>query len=130
MKTVLTVDPSQVVRAVVERHLERFDCRVVEATSADAALAAVHAHTPDLMLVEAAAHAAAARSGDTRYLAIPVVLLTTDHPGSVRLSDDPPVVASLRKPFDRASFDGAVGKLLGAPRLASAPMQVAHGGAR
>ncbi len=130
MKTVLIVDRSQVVRAVVERHLERFDCRFVEATTADDAIAAVHAHDPDLMLVESTAHAAAARSGDARYLETRVVLLTTDHPASVRLRDDAQVIASLRKPFDRTSFDGAVATILGGPRAASTAMPAAQGAAR
>jgi CheY-like chemotaxis protein len=130
MKTVLTVDPSQVVRAVVERHLERFDCRMIEATTADEAIAVVHADAPDLVLVEAAVHAAASRGGDARYVEVPVVLLTTDHPASIRLRDDPCVVAALRKPFDRASFDGAVAKVLGTPRGTSPTMRVAQGAAR
>ncbi len=130
MKTVLTVDRSQVVRAVVERHLERFDCRFVEATTADDAIAAVHAHDPDLVLVESTVHAAAVRSGDARYREARVVLLATDHPGSVRLHDDPQVIASLRKPFDRTGFDHAVAKVLGAPRSAAAAMHVAQGAAR
>ncbi len=130
MKTVLIVDRSQVVRAVVERHLERFDCRFVEATTADDAIAAVHAHDPGLLLVESTVHAAAARSGDARYLETPVVLLTTDHPASARLRDDAQVIASLRKPFDRATFDDAVAKVLGAPRSASSGLRVAQGAAR
>ena len=130
MKTVLIIDRSQVVRAVVERHLERFDCRVVAATTADDAIAAVHADDPDLMLVESTVHAAAARDGDTRYLETSVVLLTTDHPASIRLRDDRQVIASLRKPFDRASFDAAVAKVLGAPGHASRALGVAQGAAR
>jgi len=130
MKTVLIVDRSQVVRAVVERHLERFDCRFVAATTADDAIAAVHAHDPDLLLVESTVHAAAARSGDARYLETRVVLLTTDHPASVRLRDDAQVIASLRKPFDRATFDDAVAKVLGLPRSASTGLRVAHGAAQ
>lgn len=124
MKIVLVVDRSQVVRAVVERHLERFDCRVVEATAADDAIAAARAHRPALMLVEAGIHAAARRSGDASYLATPLVLLTTDHPASARLRDDPGVVASLRKPFDQSSFDRAIRSVLGAPR--DAPAAGAH----
>jgi CheY-like chemotaxis protein len=129
MKTVLTVDQSQVVRAVVERHLERFDCRVVEATTADDAIAAVHTHEPALLLVESGVHMAAARSGDARYLETPVVLLTTDHPASLRLRDDPRVIASLHKPFDRASFDEAVAKVLGTPHGAPGA-RVAQGASR
>ena len=129
MKTVLTVDPSQVVRAVVERHLERFDCEVIEATTADAAIAAVNARGPDLIVIESGVHTVVARVGDNRYMGTPVVLLTTDHPGSVRLCDDPRVVASLRKPFDRASFDDAVVKVLGPPR-APATARAAQGAAQ
>ncbi len=128
MKVVLTVDRSQVVRAVVERHLERFDCRVVEATAADEAIAAARAHRPVLMLVEAGIHAAAVRNGDAAYLATPVVLLTTDHPASARLRDDPGIVASLRKPFEQSSFDRAVRGVLGAPQDAPLPSRHAPQG--
>ena len=127
MKIVLVVDHSQVVRAVVERHLERYECRIVEATTADDAIAAARAHRPALMLVEAGVHAAARRSGDAGYLATPVVLLITDHPASTRLRDDPGVVASLRKPFDRSSFDRAIGGLLGEPRAVPSVPHAAQG---
>ena len=128
MKIVLAVDRSQVVRAVVERHLERFDCQFLEATTADQAIVAAREHRPAFMLVEAGIHAAAVRSGDAGYLATPVVLLTTDHPASTRLRDDPAVVASLRKPFDQSSFDRAVRGMLGAPRsVPVASMRAAQG---
>lgn len=131
MNIVLTVDRSRVVRAVVERHLERFDCQVLEATTADEAIAAAREHRPGLMFVEAGVHAVATRSGDAAYLAAPVVLLTTDHPASVRLRNDPGVVASLRKPFDQASFDRAVAGILGAPRgTAAGHAPTAQGGLR
>lgn len=119
MKIVLTVDRSRVVRAVVERHLERFDCVLLEATTADDAIAAAREHAPALMLVDAAVHAAAAPRGDAAYAAVPVILLTTDHPGSARLADDRHVLAHLRKPFDQATFDRAVRGVLGAPRAAA-----------
>ncbi|MBI3767517.1 MAG: hypothetical protein HY271_03360 [Deltaproteobacteria bacterium] len=131
MKIVLTVDRSRVVRAVVERHLERFACLSIEATTADEAIVAAREHRPALMLVEAGVHAVAARSGDAAYLAVPVVLLATDHPASVRLCDDASVVASLRKPFDQSSFDRAVRGVLGTPQVAAAAnVHAAQGASR
>lgn len=131
MTIVLAVDRSQVVRAVIERHLERFDCQFLEATTADEAIAAVRAHRPAFMLVEAGIHAAALRSNDAAYLATPAVLLTTDHPASARLRDDPAVVGSLRKPFDQSSFDRAVRGWLGAPRdVPVASLRVSQGASR
>src|SRR5689334_608510 len=115
MRIVLTVDRSRVVRAVVERHLERFDCLAIEATSADEAIVAAREHAPALMLVDAAVHAAATRNADAAYANVPVVLLTTSHPGAERHADDPRVVAQLRKPFDQSNFDRAVRTVLGAP---------------
>jgi CheY-like chemotaxis protein len=116
MKTVLSVDPSRVVRAVIERHLERFDCELREATTADEALAAIAAAPPDVMLVDAGAHAVAVRRGDAGYDAVPVVLLTTDHPASADHEHDPNVVATLHKPFEQSGFDRAVRRVLGTPR--------------
>jgi len=129
MRIVLTVDRSRVVRAVVERHLERFDCLAIEATTADEAMVAAREHAPALMLVDAAVHAAATRNGDAAYTNVPIVLLTTDHPGAERHAHDPRVVAQLRKPFDQSSFDRAVRGVLGAPRAGlskTAPAQVAR----
>jgi CheY-like chemotaxis protein len=116
MQTVLTVDRSRVVRAVIERHLERFDCLPIEATTADEAIVAAREHAPALMLVDAAAHSAATRAADAAYAAAPVVLLMTNHPGAERHADDPHVIARLRKPFDQSSFDRAVRSVLGTPR--------------
>jgi CheY-like chemotaxis protein len=131
MKIVLTVDRSRVVRAVVERHLERFGCLSIEATTADEAIAAAREHHPALMLVDAGVHAVAARGEDAAYLEVPVVLLTTDHPASTRLRDDPCVVACLRKPFDQSSFDRAVRSVLGSPQVSpAARVHAAQGASR
>jgi CheY-like chemotaxis protein len=115
MKSVLSVEPSRVVRAVIERHLERFDCAVREATTADEALAAVQEEPPDLVLIEAGAHAVAARRNDPAYGAVAVVLLTTEHPASARHESDANVVATLQKPFEQSGFDRAVRSVLGTP---------------
>ncbi len=116
MRTVLTADRSTVVRAVVERHLERFDCAAIEARNSTEAIAGAREHRPALMVVDAAVHVAACREADPAYDAVPVVLLTTDHPASEPDPGDTRIVASLRKPFDESSFDRAVAKILGEPR--------------
>ena len=119
MKSVRSVNPSRVVRAVIERHLERFDCAVREATTADEALIAVHEEAPDLMLIEAGAHAVATRRNDPAYDAVAVVLLTTEHPASARHESDANVVATLQKPFEQSGFDRAVRSVLGTPLVAT-----------
>jgi CheY-like chemotaxis protein len=116
MRTVLTADRSTVVRAVIERHLERFGCLAVEATNAAEAIAEARERPLALMVVDAGVHAAASREADPAYDAIPIVLLTTDHPASVPDPDDARIVAILRKPFDESSFDRAVTAILGEPR--------------
>jgi len=115
MRIVLTVDRSKVVRAVVERHLERYGCVAVEATNADEAIAVARECTVSLILAESAAHAAAVRRRDARYDAVPIILLTTDDLGEPSHDGDPHVVATLRKPFDRPRFDAAVGGVLRMP---------------
>src|SRR5258708_7861290 len=82
MRNVLTADRSSVVRAVVERHLERFGCLAVEATNAAEAIAEARERPLALMVVDAGVHAAASRESDPAYDAVPIVLLTTDHPAS------------------------------------------------
>jgi len=129
MRTVLTADRSTVVRAVVERHLERYGCRALEATNAEEALAGAREHQLDLMVVDAGVHAAAGRLADPAYDAVPLVLLTTDHPASEPDPDDSRVVATLRKPFDASSFDRAVQRVLGEPRPAASVANVAQQGA-
>jgi|SRR5689334_4043599 len=130
MRTVLTADRSTVVRAVVERHLERYGCRALEATNAEEALAGAREHQLDLMVVDAGVHAAAGRLADAAYDSVPLVLLTTDHPASEPDPDDSRIVATLRKPFDASSFDRAVQSILGEPRPAAVANVAQQGAAR
>ncbi len=130
MRTVLTADRSPVVRAVVERHLERYGCTALEATNAEEALAGAREFPLALMLVDAGIHAAAGRAAEAAYDALPVVLLTTDHPASEPEPGDIRIVATLRKPFDESSFDRAVRGILGEPRDRSGMRAAEEGAAR
>ena len=128
MRNVLTADRSSVVRAVVERHLERFGCLAVEATNAAEAIAEARERPLALMVVDAGVHAAASRESDPAYDAVPIVLLTTDHPASAPDPGDARIVATLRKPFDEPSFDRAVAAVLGEPRHTPSGVRTAHQG--
>lgn len=119
MKTVLVVDASRVVRAMVGRHLERYGCRLVEAGSAWEGIRTARVETPDLILLDAAlpgtddGHLLEALRRDRRTATVPVVLLATE--GARHLVDELAVLGVdgwLLKPFEQRAFDREVGKFL------------------
>ena len=107
-------------RTLVDR-LDGFGCLAVEATNAAEAIAEARERPLALMVVDAGVHAAASRESDPAYDAVPIVLLTTDHPASVRLRDD-------RQVIDEPSFDRAVAAVLGEPRHTPSGVRTAHQG--
>lgn len=119
MKTVLAVDGSRVVRAMVARHLERYGCRLVEAGSAWEGIRAARLETPALAFLDAAlpstdeGHLLVALRRDPRTVAVPVVLLATE--GARPLVEElAPLGISgwLLKPFEQRAFDREAGKIL------------------
>ena len=122
MKTVLMLDDSQVVRAMVTRHLERYTCRVVEATSAQEGIKAARQHAPDLILLDASLAGVGGRDvlaglrEEPSCTSVPViVLVAADDTEVARKIAAAGVTCRLIKPFGKASFDATVGGVLGAP---------------
>lgn len=121
-RTVLTVDDSKVVRAMVARALERYDCRIVEAANGQEAVAAAEKHRPDLILLDITMPVmdgrqalAALRARDTTR-AIPVIMLTAERTKEIIVEIAKLGVSGyLLKPFEQQSFDREVGKVLGPP---------------
>jgi len=122
MKTVLMLDDSQVARAMVTRHLERYACRVVEAISAQDGIEAARRQAPDLILLDASlAHVdgrdtLAGLRDEPSCTSVPIiVLVAADDTEVARKITAAGVTCRLIKPFGKATFDATVGTVLGAP---------------
>jgi two-component system chemotaxis response regulator CheY len=122
MKTVLMLDNSQVVRAMLTRHLERYACRVVEAISARQGIEAVRQEVPDLILLDASlAHVdgrdtLAGLREEPNCASVPIiVLVAADDTEVARKINAAGVTCRLIKPFGKATFDATVGTALSAP---------------
>jgi CheY-like chemotaxis protein len=121
-KTVLTVDDSKVVRTMVARALERYGCRIIEASNGKEAVEAAAQHKPDLILLDITMpemdgrQALAALRAGGPCQRTPVIMLTAERTKEIiveiaRLG----VSGYLLKPFDQQSFDREVGKVIGPP---------------
>jgi CheY-like chemotaxis protein len=127
MKTVLMLDDSQVVRAMVTRHLKRYACRVVEATTTQEGIEAARQHAPDLILLDASLagvdgqDALAGLREEPRCTSVPViVLVAADDTEVARRIAAAGVTCRLIKPFGKATFDATVGDVLGTPARSEA----------
>jgi CheY-like chemotaxis protein len=121
-KTVLTVDDSKVVRTMVARALEKYGCRVIEATNGREAIAAAEQHKPDLILLDVTMpemdgrQALALLREREACRRIPVIMLTAERTRELIIEVARLGVAGyLLKPFDQPTFDREVGKVLGPP---------------
>jgi CheY-like chemotaxis protein len=118
MKTVLTIADSKVVRSMVVRGLAAFSCTLIEAGSGGEGVEAARRHRPDLVLLDATLPAVDGRPalavlrGDSATAGIPVILLTNDETvDAVGLG----AVGAVVKPFQVATLEREVRKVLGAP---------------
>ena len=125
MKKVLTVDDSKVVRAMIGRHLARYDCQVLEASDGKEGVEAARQHKPDLILLDVTMpvmdgrQALAELHRDAACKSIPVIMLTAESGRElvteiVKLG----VRGYIVKPFKQETFDKEVSKILGAPSAA------------
>lgn len=128
MRTVLTVDDSKVVRALLARNLGDYGVQVIEAENGQDALAAARLHKPDLILLDVTmpvmggVEALAVLRSDASTRSIPVIMLAAE-------GGEDPVAEVVRlgiagyivKPFQQATFDAEVSKVLGRPGAAAAP---------
>jgi CheY-like chemotaxis protein len=122
MKTVLTVDDSKVVRALIARNLGDYGVRVVEAENGRDGVDAARLHQPDLILLDVTMpvmdgrEALTALRSDPVTRSIPVIMLAAesgeDLIGELMRFD---VVGHIVKPFLQATFDAEVSKVLGWP---------------
>jgi CheY-like chemotaxis protein len=127
MKTVLTVDDSKVVRALIARNLGDYGVQVVEAENGRDGLAAARLHKPALILLDVTmpvmggVEVLAALRNDETTRSIPVIMLAAE-------GGEDPLVELVRlgiagyivKPFQQATFDAEVSKVLGPPGAAAA----------
>lgn len=122
MKTVLTVDDSKVVRMMVARALEAFDCRVLEAGNGEEGVAAATAESPDLVLLDVtmpvmdgrAALRALRAQDETRET--PVIMLTAESGKDIVVEVAQLGVSGyIVKPFKPDVFQAEVAKVLGEP---------------
>lgn len=122
MKTVLTVDDSKVVRALIARNLGDYGVRVVEAENGRDGVQAARLHQPDLILLDVTMPvmdgraALTALQSDPETRSIPVIMLSAESGEDLvgefmRLG----VVGHIVKPFLQATFDAEVAKVLGWP---------------
>lgn len=122
MRTVLTVDDSKVVRALIARNLSDYGVRVVEAANGRDGVEAARLHQPDLILLDVTMpvmdgrEALTALRNDPVTRSIPVIMLTAENGEDlvadlVRLD----VAGHIVKPFLQATFDAEVSKVLGSP---------------
>jgi len=122
MKTVLTVDDSKVVRALIARNLGDYGVRVVEAENGRDGVRAARLHRPDLILLDVTMPvmdgraALTALRSDPKTRSIPVIMLSAESREDLvgefmRLG----VVGHIVKPFLQATFDAEVAKVLGWP---------------
>lgn len=131
MKTVLTVADSKVVRSMVARGLSAFGCTLIEAGSVREGIEAARGHRPDLVLLDAGLPpldgrpALAALRADAATERIPVILLTNDEAADAAALG---AVGSVAKPFQVATLEREVRKVLGPPG-ADASTGSARGGA-
>lgn len=127
MKTVLTVDDSQVVRAMVTRHLQRYGCSILEAADGQEGINMARAHHPDLVLLDVTMpvmdgkQALAELRKDTTTKGIPVVMLTAESGRDLVVELlELGVNGYIVKPFQQETFDKEVSKFLGVPGGAAA----------
>lgn len=127
MSTVLTIDDSKVVRTMVARHLQPYGCTVVEAQNGVEGLAAARQHHPDLILLDVTMPVMDGRQclaelrKDELCRAIPVVMLTAESGRDLVVELAKLGVSGyIVKPFEAATFDKEVGKVLGAAHDTSA----------
>lgn len=127
MSTVLTIDDSKVVRTMVARHLQPYGCTVVEAQNGLEGLEAARQHHPDLILLDVTMPVMDGRQclaelrKDEVCRTIPVVMLTAESGRDLVVELAKLGVSGyIVKPFEAATFDKEVVKVLGAAREASA----------
>jgi CheY-like chemotaxis protein len=122
MKTVLTIDDSKIVRMMVTKHLEPYDCQVIEATNGQEGVAAAKKHRPDLILLDVTMpvmdgpEALAELRKDAAFKSIPVIMLTAES-GRDKVAEMVKlgITGYIVKPFEKYTFDQQVAKVLGAP---------------
>jgi two-component system cell cycle response regulator len=128
MSTVLTVDDSKVVRSMVTRHLQPYGCTIIEATNGQEGVEMARTHKPDLVLLDVTMpvmdgrQALAELRKDAATKSIPVIMLTAESGRDlvmeiVKLG----VHGYIVKPFQQATFDQEVSKVLGAPGTSAGP---------
>ena len=119
MTTVLTVDDSKVVRAMVAHGLQPLGCRVIEATNGREGLDAARQHRPDLVLLDVAMpvmdgrRALAELRADPATRDIAVIMLAVEGAGDDAAAfAQHGVVGWVVKPFQAATLAREVRKAL------------------
>jgi two-component system cell cycle response regulator len=128
MKTVLTVDDSKVVRSMVNRYLQGYGCRLVEAANGVEGIEAAKQNKPDLILLDITMpvmdgrQALAELRNDPVCKGIPVIMLTAESGRDIVVEIAKLGISGyIVKPFQKETFDKEVGKVLGAPDGKAAP---------
>jgi len=103
---ILTVDDSRIVRMLISRALQGYDCQIVEATNGEEGLAAALRENPDLILLDVTmpvmdGFELLARLRQEATLAkVPVIMLTAESSQeSVAKADGLGVSGYIAKPF-------------------------------
>lgn len=111
MKRCLIADPSDVIRKVARHYLEKADVEVLEADSADAALALIRDKGTDAVILDwrlpgksTIEFLSALRFGDRANRPLVVYATTENDPADISRAFAAGADSYLIKPFDQASF--------------------------
>ena len=136
MKTVLIVDDSKVVRAMVACYLKTWGCHLIEAADGRQGVELARQHKPDLILLDMTMPLMGGREAlgeirkDPVCKNIPVIMLTADRDRDIVAGvGELGVVGYIVKPFQKEALDSGVSRILGARAQAAAGLAAAQTGA-
>jgi CheY-like chemotaxis protein len=116
---ILTVDDSRIVRMLITRALQAYDCQIVEATNGEEGLAAATREQPDLILLDVTMpvmdgfELLACLRKEPSLAKVPVIMLTAESSQeSVARADGLGVSGYIAKPFKEEALRDRISEVV------------------